>query len=285
MASLLPLIQEVIQDVKQPHLANSLSKAFEGSSTALQDIEQAFITLTQSHPKEDQLNTFFHNWSMTNNSAASLSGYCNRLTKKWRNEQNEENGKEHLYLNVLGHLNRVSDEDLGVEGGTLHFDLYYHMATTICGNDNWLSRRYLLPEGAQFKKWKDHQLLREKDLFLGLLNTLVHEIYTHGEVEFILPLFKRWLPEISDLSKGAQTRCLSWIAVHTCGTERNHFNETLQSVDALSDLLSVNIHDYDLELVFSNYLHQKALVMKALSEVLNDKPIENRPMVANAFEA
>ena len=41
----------------------------------------------------------------------------------------------------------------------------------------------------------DRHRLRDRDLLKGLLITLVHEVYTHGEVEFILPLFQRWARE------------------------------------------------------------------------------------------
>lgn len=266
MADLLTHIADVIQDVSNPELANQLTEAFSQSQLALNQIQRSFLVLTQSKPEHHQLCQFFHNWSLTNNSAAGLSGYCNRLTKRWRYGETEQTKATSapLYMSILGHLNRVSDEDLGVEGGTIHYDLYYHMATTICGNDQWLSRRFASQSGTKFKKWKDHQLLREKDLFLGMLTTLVHEIYTHGEVEFILPLFQQWLSKTQQLNKTEQARCLNWIAVHTCGTERNHFNETLATLDSLAQLLSVKLADYDLVSIFSHYLSQKASVMSPL---------------------
>lgn len=266
MADLLTHVTEVIQDVSNPELAAELTKAFGQSEMALAQIQQSFLALTQSKPEHSQLCQFFHNWSMTNNSAAGLSGYCNRLTKRWRYQESQQDKltRAPQYMAILGHLNRVSDEDLGVEGGIIHYDLYYHMATTICGDDQWMSRRFVSQAGSKFKKWKDHQLLKEKDLFVGMLTTLVHEIYTHGEVEFILPLFQQWLPGIRQLSKTEQARCLNWIEVHTCGTERNHFNETLATIDSLAELLNVRLADYDLVGIFSHYLSQKASVMSPL---------------------
>jgi hypothetical protein len=66
------------------------------------------------------------------------------------------------------------------------------MATTLCGDDRWLLRENCLPSAQAFKDWTDRQRLRERDLMQGLLTTLVHEVYTHGEVEYIHPLYKEW---------------------------------------------------------------------------------------------
>ncbi|MEJ2043441.1 MAG: hypothetical protein P8X74_02740 [Reinekea sp.] len=265
MSRLYPLAQQVISDVENPLLAEQLTHAFRNSSADLDIIEKAFSLLTQSDFHKDSLCRFFHNWSLTNNSAASLSGYCNRFTKKWLDEGciNAE-----IYMNILRHLNRISDEDLGATGGVIHFDLYYSMATPICKGDQWLSRHYMLKEGAQFKKWREFQLLKEKDLFMGILTTLIHEIYTHSEVEFILPLFQQWLPTISEMDQKAQSQCLAWIAVHTKGTERRHFNEALKAINYIAQLLDVDLKTYDMASWFANYLHQKATLMEALSRDL-----------------
>ena len=96
-------------------------------------------------------------------------------------------------VDTLVSLHRIADEDLGVGNGLLHADLFYSMATTLCGDDAWQSKRYLTPEAAAFKQWKDRCALVDDDLVVGLLTTVVHEIYTHGEVEFLWPLFDGWL--------------------------------------------------------------------------------------------
>lgn len=271
MTKLITLISEVVQEVEHPTIRTSLQQAFDESQDKLETIESAFCVLTSSVSTPESMNRFFHNWSMTNNSAVGLSGFCNRLTMRWRKLHSKQNDS-HLnaqYLNVLSHLNRVTDEDLGATGGKLHYDLYYQMATTICESDDWLSRQYLMTEGKKFKQWKDRFMVKDKDLFMGFLVTLVHEVYTHGEVEFILPLFDQWLRDTKNLSDQERRRCLLWIDVHTKGTEKNHFNETLQALPDLSSLLAKPLRDYHLVEIFSQYLDQKALVMQALNHHLN----------------
>ncbi len=270
MTKLITLISEVIQEVKDRPVRDALQTAFDGSANSLNKIENTFNLLTSQPQSQKALNRFFHNWSMTNNSAVGLSGYCNRLTMKWRNTLPESRTPQMnaRYLNVLSHLNRVTDEDLGATGGKLHYDLYYQMATTICGNDTWLSKQNLINEGAHFKQWKDRQMVKQADLFMGFLTTLVHEVYTHGEVEFILPLFEQWLQKTRSLSNKEQRKCLLWIDVHTKGTEKNHFNETLSALPDLADLLGVQLSDYDLVAIFSNYIAHKATVMHALKHEL-----------------
>jgi hypothetical protein len=269
MTKLIMHVCDVLSDVRDASLKNDLQSAFASSLPELQKIEQAFTSVTRLPHTKSSLYYFFHNWSMTNNSAASLSGYCNRLTMHWLKRDDAD--LDSSYLKALSHLNRVSDEDLGAGGGTVHFDLYYRMATMICSDDGWMSRAYLLEEGAKFKRWKDHQMLRDSDLFVGLLTTLVHEIYTHSEVEFILPLFKQWLVDRKDMSLQDQRRCLTWIVVHTAGTERNHFNETLQTIKSLSRILDKNIADYDICAIFKTYLSNKANTMDALNSCLAEQ--------------
>ncbi|MGK0439263.1 MAG: hypothetical protein ACJATK_002221 [Paracoccaceae bacterium] len=274
MTKLITLISEVVQEVAHPLIRTSLQQAFDDSEHKLDLIEEAFCTLSSSLPSSVAskacINRFFHNWSMTNNSAVGLSGFCNRLTLRWRKLHSHEPSPRinRQYLNVLSHLNRVTDEDLGAKGGKLHSDLYYEMATIICEDDSWLSRKYLLNEGANFKRWKDRFMVREPDLLMGFLVTLIHEVYTHGEVEFILPLFDQWLQQTTSLDNKERRRCLLWIDVHTKGTEKNHFNETLQALDDLLELLEKKIEEYDLVDIFSEYLSQKALVMATLNNDL-----------------
>lgn len=271
MTKLITLISEVVQEVEHTTIRTSLQQAFDESQDKLENIESAFCVLTSSVSTSESMNCFFHNWSMTNNSAVGLSGFCNRLTMRWRKLHSRQNDSDlnTQYLNVLSHLNRVTDEDLGATGGKLHYDLYYQMATTICESDDWLSRQYLMTEGKNFKQWKDRFMVKDKDLFMGFLVTLVHEVYTHGEVEFILPLFDQWLRDTKNLSDQERRRCLLWIDVHTKGTEKNHFNETLQALPDLSCLLERPLKDYPLIEIFSQYLDQKALVMQALNHHLN----------------
>ena len=96
------------------------------------------------------------------------------------------------------------------------------MATRLCGDDEWQSKRFLTPEAQAFKQWKDRCNLIDADLLSGLLATLVHEIYTHAEVEFLRPLFDGWLVD-HDWSDDERRRALLWIQVHCDGTELDHF--------------------------------------------------------------
>ena len=159
------------------------------STVALLQIEEAFRRVTARQPHDEGLRWFFRSWSMTNNSAMCVSGLGNRISMELR-DQPLESGR---LVDTLVSLHRIADEDLGVGNGLLHADLFYSMATTLCGDDAWQSKRYLTPEAAAFKQWKDRCALVDDDLVVGLLTTVVHEIYTHGEVEYLWPLFDGWL--------------------------------------------------------------------------------------------
>jgi hypothetical protein len=265
MTTLVALAKEVLSDVSDPFIYQSFTDVLACSLDELNIIEQSFITLTSHNHSPDALCRFFHNWSMTNNSASALSGYCNRLTRHWLKNNNATDTK---YLNVLSHLHRVCDEDLGATGGLIHYDMYYRMATMVCGNDDWLSHQYVIPQAEHFKQWKNRHMLKNKDLLMGLLVTLIHEIYTHSEVEFIYPLFSKWLTETTQLSDKERKICISWIDVHCKGTERNHFNHTLEALNTLSEVLQVEPKNYEMDVIFHTYLNNKANVMSALSSQL-----------------
>lgn len=171
-------------------LRHALFRAFWDETASLLDIEDAFARVTARRQAVEPLRKFFASWSKTNNSAASVSGLANRLTLLARSEQGSA-AADQLYR-ACGSLQRITDEDLGALGNTVHADLFYTMATTLCGDDRWLLRENCLPSAQAFKDWTDRQRLRERDLMQGLLTTLVHEVYTHGEVEYIHPLYKEW---------------------------------------------------------------------------------------------
>ncbi|WP_155006294.1 hypothetical protein [Sphingomonas hengshuiensis] len=171
-------------------------------------------------------------------------------------------GDEGALLRALTSLDRIIDEDLAVTHRVLHADMFYRMATDIVGDDRWLSRRYLHPAAKAFKDWKDHNSLRDRDPVIALLTTLTHEIYTHGEVEFILPLFRRWLAEDYGFSDASIRQTLGWISVHTGPTEKNHFFHALSALEHFADAMDVAIADYALDEIVGQYLEKKAAVLE-----------------------
>jgi hypothetical protein len=182
-SGLLNVIEPVLHLMPAGVLKQALVDAFRSQEAALVDIEGSFQTLTSRRHGAPQLRKFFGSWSKTNNSAASVSGLANRITLLTRSEQWGE-AAQRLYQ-VCASLQRITDEDLGALGNTLHSDLFYNMATPLCGDDQWLLKENCLPSAQAFKDWTDAQRLRDRDLLQGLLTTLVHEVYTHGEVEFM----------------------------------------------------------------------------------------------------
>ena len=167
------------------YLYQILLWAFQEKQDSLHKIEQTFNQLTSKYQNSNSLKYFFQSWLKTNNSAISVCGLASRITLFAQNQQIK---KQLSLLEVCTNLQRITDEDLGAGGGPLHSDLYYKMATRICGDDLWMSKIFCLQSAYKFKKWADQQRLREK-LINGLLITLIHEIYTHAELEYIYPLY------------------------------------------------------------------------------------------------
>jgi len=173
----------------------------------------------------------------------------------------------HAMFRSAGRLNRVADEDLGVGGQVQHFELYYRMATEFTERDDrWQSRQYCLDSAKEFKSWLDLSRLRDP-IMTGLFSLLVHEGYTHAELEMIAPLFDSWATDVMKISQKEVRKVLAWITVHNGGTEKSHF---AHSCAALSHYCEGSGAEVDLALagdIFRSYLRRKAAVMQELGQL------------------
>lgn len=260
--SLISIIMPVLEGMPDSHLQRELIGEFPHHSGAFRVIEDCFSTLTAGRQDVDTLRTFFQSWSQTNNSAMTVAGISNRLTlAKHRDEKIVD---EAALFRAIVSLNRIVDEDLAVTHTVLHSQLYYTMATDIVGDDHWLLHRYQNERAREFRAWKDRTSLREKDPMNALLTTLVHEIYTHSEVELILPMFRRWQEVEYGRSTRDTTRTLAWISVHCGPTEKNHFFHALKAVGHYAQAMGLRIADYSLGAIIEVYLQKKSAAMRAL---------------------
>jgi len=265
-SQLLKIVEPVLNDMPASVLKHALFEAFWSEEGALVDIENAFEKLTSRRHEPAVLRKFFASWSKTNNSATSVSGLANRITLLARSEQGSE-AAEGLYR-ACGSLQRITDEDLGALGNTLHSDLFYNMATPICGDDQWLLKENCLPSAQAFKDWTDFRRLRDRDLLQGLLTTLIHEVYTHGEVEFIHPLYKQWFVRDMGVPTEKARTTVAWVTVHTGGTESNHFAHAVAAVNEFVEAMQVRVDLQTAREIFAEYLQRKARVMRDCAQLL-----------------
>lgn len=271
--AILNCIQPVLDELTPSFVTTQLRQHIPTQQHYFAQIEQCFLGLTRERHSEEILRRFFHSWSQTNNSAMTVSGLSNRLSKIKHDGRAIHD--EPRLLSAIASLNRIADEDLAVVGSVLHSELFYTMASTISGDDQWQSRRYLSEQAEEFKRWKDYQSLRVKDPVIGLLTTLVHEIYTHGEVEYILPLFTQLLEQHFDFEPFQRNRTLAWIKVHCGGTELQHFLHAVSAVEHYCAAMNVDITEYDIAAIIGGYVQRKAEVMNRLSEAFPNQVMPN----------
>ncbi|MFB3302217.1 hypothetical protein [Pseudomonas sp. AMR01] len=265
-SQLMTIIEPVLNDMPASTLKHALFEAFWAEEEALVDIEQAFEQLTSRRQSPQVLRKFFASWSKTNNSAVSVSGLANRITLLARSEQGSA-AADQLYR-ACGSLQRITDEDLGALGNTLHAELFYNMATPLCGDDQWLLKENCLPSAQAFKDWTDARRLRDRDLLQGLLTTLIHEVYTHGEVEFILPLYQQWFVRDMGVPHDKARATVAWVTVHTGGTESNHFAHAVAAVSEFVEAMHISIDPQAARGIFTDYLRRKATVMNECAQLL-----------------
>ncbi len=96
----------------------------------------------------------------------------------------------------------------------------------------------------------------------GLLTTLVHEVYTHAEVELIHPLYQRWFEQHMGIEPERVRYILAWVTVHTHGTEKNHFAHAVNATAAFTDAMQTEISGPWARTLFTEYLRRKAGVMR-----------------------
>ncbi len=250
---------EAVPDIS---LRAGLRAGFEAARANIQEIEDCFKTVTGRRGSVDERRTFFRSWNMTNNSAMCVSGQTNRISAMALKPENTAQGT--LLLNTIASLHRITDEDLAVGSGILHADLFYNMATYYCEGDDWLGHRYLLSEARAFKEWRDRKSLHHSDIWLGLMITLVHEIYTHCEVEYILPMFKTWANRYFEPEGRSHARNLAWISVHCNGTETRHFSHALEAVRNYARATEQEFGDQDITETVLAYISNKADCMRAI---------------------
>jgi hypothetical protein len=255
-------LEDALEGVTDDALRSQLLTAVKTwrSTAALLQIEEAFRRVTALQPRDEGLRWFFRSWSMTNNSAMCVSGLGNRISMELRDQPLESR----RLIGALVSLHRIADEDLGVGNGLLHADLFYSTATTLCGDDAWQSKRYLTPEAAAFKQWKDRCALVDDDLVVGLLTTVVHEIYTHGEVEYLWPLFDGWLAR-AGWTNAQRQRTLHWVTVHCGGTELEHFGHAVDALSFYAGGLREVTERSDVAGTVATYLDHKSSAMTSIA--------------------
>jgi hypothetical protein len=173
-------------------------------------------------------------------------------------------GDRFSYYLVADSLQRIIDEDFGAHGEIMHTDLYYRMATGICGDDSWQSKKYGTPSAQEFRSWMLKLRLRDRKILNGLLFTLIHEVFTHGEVELIHPMFQEWLSTHLGIPVRETSKILAWITVHTGGLETEHFGHTADAVFGYCRVSGETVDPIATKELFTTYLRRKAAVMAGM---------------------
>jgi len=269
-ASLFLGMQDAFNQLDHEPLRRVLLDSLEAEKQSMQAIARSFGHFLAGIQPLEIRRRFFASYQKTNNSAMSVEGLANRMTAEGEAKIGSSDTESALSLfRAAGRMNRVADEDLGVGGQAIHFELYYRMATEFAGQDDlWQSRQYCLPAATEFKSWLDTMRLRSPVL-TGIYSLLVHEGYTHAEHETIVEPFHGWATTHMRLSEHDARRALAWITVHTGGTEKAHFAHSCAS---LMHYVRGSRTAIDLQVAgetFRTYFQLKGAVMAQLNATYN----------------
>lgn len=267
-ATLFTEMKDAFSQLDHEPLREVLLDSLDAEKESISAIARSFAGFLAGRQAPDIRRRFFASWQKTNNSAMSVEGLANRMTAEGEAKVVKSETEKGLSIfRAAGRLNRVADEDLGVGGQTLHFELYYRMATEFAGHDDqWQSRQYCLPAAAEFKSWLDSTRLR-MPVIVGLYSLLVHEGYTHAELEMIAKPFYDWATRDMGLGDRDAKRNLAWISVHNGGTEKAHFAHSCLSLTHYLEGSGAQIDLQTASDIFRKYFRMKGAVMAQLNEL------------------
>ena len=225
------IVRQVTQQLPDRMLAEAVENAFQECLPSLHAVESYFQTLTSRRWAQPVPQQFLHGWRDTHLSAGSVAAMtCRLLTLA-------EEQPEHMatYTKAATENAKIIHEDLGLDGGDTHANLYVRLANTVCGSNEWELNTYRTPAAYEFRKWIHQRRVLTPALEQGLLTTIASEIYNHAEYTLAAPLFEKWLQQDLGISAAQTKQALAYIVVHTGDTESDHF---LHGVNALQHYLA-----------------------------------------------
>jgi hypothetical protein len=276
-ASLFLEMRDAFSQLDHEPLRQVLIESLEAEKESVQAIARSFGGFLAGKQPLEIRRRFFASYQKTNNSAMSVEGLANRMTAEGEATIcSTEPDRALALFRAAGRMNRVADEDLGVGGQALHFELYYRMATAFAGQeDQWQCRQYCLPAAAEFKAWLDASRLRSP-VMVGLYSLLVHEGYTHAEHETIAKPFYNWATTHMEFSEHEARRLLAWITVHIGGTEKAHFAHSCASLAHYMEGSGAVIDLQVASETFRKYFRMKGAVRAQLTETYRPQDAVDR---------
>lgn len=220
-SQILEIVEPAIQQLPDSSLRQALLESYIRESASLAKVEDCFQILMARKWSPEVLVRFFHGWGDLRQTAASVSGLVCRLLRLASEEKDTE--KQRLYFLAGAATSGINYEDFGLDGGTLHAELFYRFITAVCGDDRWQSRQYRFPESYELREWVYHQRLME-DIQDGLMTTVITELYNHGEFNMIAPILPGWLEETLGISSDRAAHDFQYIFAHAEEVESGHFN-------------------------------------------------------------
>ncbi len=261
MHNILSIISPVMAQVENVYLKETLESCFSIQRVRLRQIEHTFNVLTATKQDTEVFREFFHSWNHTNTNVVSAEALNNRIARLVF--ENTPIQDEKSLSRTVASLDYIIDGTTQIEGETS--DLYYRMATNICGNDEWMRRCHLLPEAQERRDQSEQNITNVEDIMKGLLTALIHSLYSLGEALYILPLFEEWLRKHYIWHPDKITDTLEWIKLHCSYTEQECFFHAVHAVERFAKAVDANLTDYNIAFLLDDYFKQKAAVMNALT--------------------
>lgn len=221
------MIEHDVLQVANPDVRDAVLRAYHRSMPALAKVESLFDLLTTRRFTPEGMFRFFQSWRHPLRGASSIAGLSCRLSAA---ATAVDGDRRAAFFMATAGCAEIIAEDMGVPG-IRHDDMFYRLATAICGSDEWQSKVHTVEPIIDFHAWVNYLRRHHKDLLEGVLTTIASEIYNHGEFCMIAPMFERWMTEELGMPRKDVRPNLAFILVHTGSTESDHFMKAIDVFD------------------------------------------------------
>lgn len=216
---------KALVDIKDDLLKDALRSGLFEHHELLDTYVDTYKEITGQRWSRDSLCTFFCGWRSPDGAAHAVSSITVRLLHEASARQSSHD--KLLLLEAAANCGHIIVEDIGLgemHGHTHHSELYYQMATRVCGTDVWLSRQtYLDPRTREFSSWVKTKRPLAKDLAEAIEMMMLTEFFNTAEYNLMTPMFKDWMQFHHGMSRGEALRTASFLSVHCGDVEASHF--------------------------------------------------------------
>jgi len=267
---------QALSQVEDKKLVSVLMSGFEKNIARLNEYGETYQLITSKNWSQESLSVFFCGWRNPDGAAHAVSSIMIRLLQE--SDSIESVQGKLLMHEAARNCGEIIIEDVGL--GELnnhphHSKLYYKMATTICGSDNWRKQEvYLDPNTRIFSTWVGAKRPLAKDLMEAIEMMIWTELFNTGEYNLMTPMWKQWIHEYAGFPQKEVGRIAAFLSVHCGAVEARHFIHAANALLLYAKATNREINYERIEHLSNEYVVNACVHLKRMASVLVEESLE-----------